>query len=209
MGCRPGPPRSGRRAASLRTASLQAFELAAAHVFKIGAVGPGRRRLIEIDGNAEAPPDFEAGLAGQHDALLQLDAGDGHERDHVCRADAGMGSLLAGQVDQLNGLARAAHRGFHDGGRLTGQGDDRAVVVGIHRPVEQAHSVHAHRGHNGLDPPGIGALGEVGNALDNWLRSLTCSTSSSPLRQSPVPRLSAQTACYFQRCIPPGSGCLR
>ena len=40
-------------------------------------------------------------------------------------------------------------------------------MIGVHRPVEKVHPLHAHRGHNGLDPPAISALREIGNALDD------------------------------------------
>ena len=113
MGCRPGPPRSGRRAESLRDRVAQPLELPAPHLFQVGAVGPRRRRLVEEDRHAEAPPDLQPRLAGQQHALLQLDAGDGHKGNHVRRADARVNSLLAGQVDQLGRLACAAHRRLH------------------------------------------------------------------------------------------------
>jgi len=67
----------------------QPLELAAAHLFDIGAVGPSGRRPVKEDRHAEASPDFLSCLAGEQRALLQFDAGDGHEGDYVGRADAG------------------------------------------------------------------------------------------------------------------------
>ena len=74
----------------------QLLKLAAADIFEIGAVGPRSRGFIEVDGNAESAPDFEARLARQQDALLQLDPGNGHEGDDVGRADAGIRRLADG-----------------------------------------------------------------------------------------------------------------
>jgi hypothetical protein len=75
--------------------------------------------------------------------------------------------LLAGQIDQLGRLACSAYRRLDHRGRFAGDGHDRAIVIGIHRQVEEEHSLHAHRSHNGLDPPDIFALGKVRNALDD------------------------------------------
>ena len=136
----------------------QPLELPAAHLFQVGPVGPRGRGFIKEHRHTEAPPDFQARLAGQQDALLQLDAGDGHKGNYVRGADARVDTLLAGQVDQFGGLACPAHRRFDHRGGLSGDGHYGAVVVRIHRPVEQAHPLHAHRGHNRLDPPGIPAL---------------------------------------------------
>ena len=82
----------------------------------------------------------------------------GHERNHIGRANARMNSLLAGQIDQLSRLAHAAHRCLDHRGRLAGNRHHRAIVVRIHRPVQQMHSIPPHGGHNRLDPPGICAL---------------------------------------------------
>ena len=82
MGCKPGPPRSGRRDGLLAHAIPKSLELAAPHVFQIGAIGPGRRSLVKENGNAEPPPDFQAGLTRQQHALLKLDPRNGDEWNH-------------------------------------------------------------------------------------------------------------------------------
>jgi hypothetical protein len=64
--------------------------------------------------------------------LLQLDAGDRHKRNHVRRANARMNSLLAGQVDQLDRLAGAAHRRLDHRRGFSGNGHHGAVVIGVH-----------------------------------------------------------------------------
>ena len=167
--------------------------MSAAHLFQVGAIGPCGRRFVKEDRHVEAAPDLQACLPGQQHALLQLDAGDRNKGNYVGRADAGMNALLAGQVDQFDGFASAAHGRLDHRSGSAGDGHHGAIVVGIHRPVEQVHSLDAHRGHNGLDPPGIRALGEVGNALDYG--PLMVSFTQSPH--------STQTSCrgsiYFQK----------
>jgi hypothetical protein len=73
--------------------------------------------------------------------------------------------FLASQVDQLDGLSHAKNRGLDDGSRRPGDGHDGAVMCRIHSPIEQAHPLHIHRGHNGFDAPGIPAFREVWHAL--------------------------------------------
>jgi hypothetical protein len=146
----------------------QAFKLTAAHVFEIGSVGARGGSFIKKYRHAEPPPNFKTGLAGEQDALFQFDAGDGHERDYVGRADARMDPLLPGQVDQLGGFSGTANRCLNHCSGLSGDGNDRAIVVRIHRPVKQMHSLDAHRGNNRLDATGIPALREIGDAFDDW-----------------------------------------
>ena len=68
-------------------------------VFEADAVGPRGGSLVEVDGDAVAPPDFETGVAGEDGALGERDAADRDERDDVGRANAGMDAALAGQVN--------------------------------------------------------------------------------------------------------------
>ena len=114
--CSSGPPTSGRRAAPsmpLRGA-LRTDHGARLRV----ARGPGGRRPpVEVDGDAEAAPDLQTGLAGEDRALGDGDACDGHEGDDVGGADARMDAVLSGEIDEFGGLAGGADRGFDDGGR--------------------------------------------------------------------------------------------
>ena len=47
----------------------QSFELAAAYVFELNAIWAGGGGSVEVDGDAVAAPDEEAGLTGEHGAL--------------------------------------------------------------------------------------------------------------------------------------------
>jgi hypothetical protein len=64
-------------------------------------------------------------------------------------------ALLAGQIDDLRRLARGAYRRFHHRGRLSGDRHHRAVMIRIHRPIQQVHAIHPHRGHNRLHTLGV------------------------------------------------------
>ena len=68
----------------------QAFKLAFADIFKIGAFGALRGSLVEIDGNFVALPDFAADFFREGHAIFDGDAFDGDEWDYVGCAHARM-----------------------------------------------------------------------------------------------------------------------
>jgi hypothetical protein len=129
----------------------EAFELPSPHLFQVGPVRTSGRSFIKENGNIETPPDFEAGLPRQERALVELDARNGNEGNYVGRADAGVDAMLPGQIDQLGCLAGTAHSGLNHRGWISGNGDNGAIVVGIHGPIEQAHAFDAHCSHDGFD----------------------------------------------------------
>src|SRR5579862_8369567 len=118
----PGTAYIGAPRGILASRLAQFLKLAAADIFEICAIRPRSRGFVEVDGDAESAPDFKAGLARQQDALLQLDPGNGHERDDVRSADAGIGALLTGEIDQLGGLPCPADGRFDHPGGLTCDG---------------------------------------------------------------------------------------
>ena len=124
----------------------EAFELAAAHVFELDAVGAGGGGSVEVDGDAVAAPDEQAGLAGEDGALGQGGSADGDEGDDVGGADAGMDAVLLGEIDEFGGFASGADGGFDDAGGRAGDGDDGTVVSRVEGPVEQAHAFDLHGG---------------------------------------------------------------
>ena len=95
----------------------KAFELAFADVFELNAIGAGGGGSVEVDGDAVAAPDEEAGLAGEHGALGEGGSADGNEGDDVGGADAGMDAVLLGEIDEFGGFACGADGGFDDAGR--------------------------------------------------------------------------------------------
>jgi hypothetical protein len=144
----------------------KAFELAAPHFFKVRPIGAGCGSFVKEDRHIEAPPDLEAGLPRQQRALLELDAGNGNEGDYVGRPDAGVDSLLASEVNEFCRFSGASDGSLNYGRGFAGDGDDGAIVIGIHGPVEEANAVDMHCGYDCLDAARVCTFGEVGNALN-------------------------------------------
>ena len=78
----------------------------------------------------------------------------------------GVRALVLGEINQLSGFAHAANCGFCDGVALAHQGDDAAVVVGIHLAVEEIDAIHFHGGDDGVNLRFVASFGKVGDALD-------------------------------------------
>ena len=158
---------SGARSGLLKNFFAQAFELAFADIFEVGALGALRRSFVEINGNAVALPDFAANFFRERDAVFDRDAFDGNERHYVGRAQARVRAGVAREVDQFGGFADAAKGRFGDGVGLAREGNHAAVVVGVAFAVEQKNAGHfAHGRHDGVDFGGIAAFGEIRNAFD-------------------------------------------
>ena len=100
------------------------------------------------------------------DAILQRDTFDRDERDHVGRAHARMRAGMLGEVNQLGGLADAADGSLGNVRRIADQGDDAAIMVGVHLAVEQINAVHLHGFQDGVDAGLVAAFREVGNTFD-------------------------------------------
>ncbi len=77
-----------------------------------------------------------------------------------------MRSRVFGQVDQFGGLANAANGGLGYIHRIAHQGDDAAVVIGVHLAVEQIDAVHFHGFDNGVDFGFVAPFREVGYTFD-------------------------------------------
>ena len=136
----------------------EAFELALADVFELDAVGTGGGCSVEVDGDAVAAPDEEAGLAGEDGAVGEGGSADGDEGDDVGGSDAGVDAVLPGEVDEFGGFACSADSGFDDTGGSAGDGDDGAVVRGVEGPVEEADAFNLHGGYDLLDLGGVGSF---------------------------------------------------
>ncbi len=142
------------------------LELAAANVFEVLPFGRGRGGFVKIDRDMEAPGDFGSDVAGHGDAVINGDAVDGDEGNHIGRAHARVRALMPGQVDQLGGLPHAANRRLLNGFGLADERDHASVVVSVHLPVEQIHAGDLHGFDDGIDLGCIAAFGEIGNAFN-------------------------------------------
>ena len=78
----------------------------------------------------------------------------------------GMRARVLGQVDQLGSFADAADRRLGDVDRIADQGNDAAVVIGIHLAVEEIDAVHLHGFKDGVDASLVAPFREVRNTFD-------------------------------------------
>src|ERR1019366_2517266 len=115
------------------------LKLAAAYVLQVGAFRPARRGFVQVDRDSQLAPDLGAQALGELHALFQGDAFDRDEGDYVGGADAGVGALLFGEIDQGDGLFHRAEGGLGYGGGGTGGRQDAAVMIGIGFAVQQDH----------------------------------------------------------------------
>jgi len=143
-----------------------ALELSAANVFEILTFGRGGGGFIEIDRNLEAAGDFGSDVAGHGDAILEGDAVNGNEGYDVGGTHARVRALVMCEVDQFRSLAGAADGGLLNGFPLANEGDDAAIVVGIHLSVKQIDAGNLHSFDNGVDFGRIAAFREIGNAFN-------------------------------------------
>jgi hypothetical protein len=149
----------------------EAFELTLTDVFEQDAIGAGGGGSVEVDGDTVTSPDEEAGLTRQDGAVCERRSADGDEWDDVGGSDARVHTVLPGQIDELCGLASGSDGGFDDAGGRAGDGDDRAVVRGIERPVEEANAFDLHSGYDLFNLGDVSAFREVGDAFDDgfWI----------------------------------------
>ncbi len=146
--------------------SADAFELAAANVLQILALGSGGGGFIQIDGNLETLGDFGSDVARHGDAVFNGHAFDRDEGYDIGCTHARMSSLMMGEVDQFGGLACAANGGFLNGLAVADESDDRAIVVGIHFAVEEIDSRNFHGGDDGVNFGRVAAFGKIRNAFN-------------------------------------------
>ena len=149
-----------------RDVCADAFELPPANVFQPLPFGGGGSRFIQINRNLIPLPDLRAHVPGHRHAVFDGDAFDGNEWHDVSRAHAGMRALVLGEVNQFRGLPYSANRCFLDGIAFPHQGDDAAIVIGIHFAVEQVDAGNLHGIDNGVNFRRIAAFGKVRNAFD-------------------------------------------
>ncbi len=105
-------------------------------------------------------------MPGHGDAVFEGDAADGDEGNDIGRPHARVRALMPREVDELGGLARAANGSFLDGFALAYQGDDAAVVIGVHLAVEEIDAGNEHGFDDGIDLGWVAAFGEIGNTFN-------------------------------------------
>jgi len=70
------------------------------------------------------------------------------------------------EVDQLGRFADAANGGFLNSLAFADEGDDAAVVVGVHLAVEEVDAGDLHCCNDGVDFGGVAAFRKIGNTFD-------------------------------------------
>jgi len=143
-----------------------AFKLAAANVLKVLALGRRGSGFVKVDRNVEALVDFGGNVARHGNTVFEGDAVDGDKRDDVGGSHARMRALMLGEVDEFGGLANSADGSFLDGFAIADQGDDAAVVIGIHLAVEEIDSGNFHGFEDGINFGGVAAFRKIGDAFD-------------------------------------------
>ena len=146
---------------------FQKREAAVADLLQARAVGAAGGGVVKIDRHAVAPPVLLAGGPGQSGALLQSDAAQGHEGDHVGRADTRMDAGVAGHVDQPRGDAGRGDSGCEDCVGGTGEGQHGTVVIGVDLQIQKQNAGHGGSGAgDGGDDAGLAPFTEIRNAFD-------------------------------------------
>ena len=147
-----------------------AFELAAANVLQILTFGRGCGGFVKIDRDLEAFRDLGSDVARHGNAVFDGDAVNRDKGNDVGGAHARVRTLMLGEVDQLGSLPYSANGGFLNGFALADQGDDAAVVVGIHLAVEKIDAGDFHGFDNGIDFGRVAAFGKIRNAFNQSAR---------------------------------------
>ena len=114
-----------------------------------------------------AGPNLLPGMTRQGDAILYRHTVNRHKGQNINGPDARMLSPLVTKIDQFRGLAHAAQGRFGYRLRLSGQGDDRPIVVRVAVQVEHRCALDAAHGRDQrLNPFVIAPLGKIRNAFD-------------------------------------------
>ena len=125
-----------------------------------------RRVLIEEHRNTQAPDAFPDSPRQRdrigHRGVAQRD--EGHD---VERADSWMNAGVPAEIDQLHGVCCERDGGIREVRRITGERQDRPMVRGVGRAVEQTDALDAadcfrERVHDRR----IASLADVWNALE-------------------------------------------
>ena len=139
----PGGPEV-RLATVLTDLDLEPFVLASAHVGQLDPIAAPRRLGVEVDRHVVGVGEPRAEEAGQLDRLVHRRIGEGHERNDVDRSDPGVFAPVLVHVDLSDRAVDESFERITDGAGRAGQGEDRAVVAGVARPVEEVNARHGH-----------------------------------------------------------------
>ena len=152
----------------LRHLGRQPLELAAADVLEVAPRGGRRGLLVQEHRDAEPVRHGVGGRARQPHAVVHRHTVNRHERHDVHGAEPWVLAAVLPEVDRREASLEQREHGRVQRGGVAGERDDRAVVRGIRRPVEQ---VYARGGGDGVDDiaddVGTPAFADVRDALND------------------------------------------
>ena len=152
---------------------LEPFVLAASDVGKLHSFGAGGRVRIEEDREVEAFRDPGAEVPRHLDGVVHRRRAERHERDDVDGTDARVLAGVAVHVDLVDRDLDEPLERVGDRIVLAGHREDRAVVAGVARPVEQEDALALLDGiRHPVDDIEAAALRYVRDGLDQHLTML-------------------------------------
>ena len=148
---------------------LDALKLPAPDILQVFAVLADGGIFVEVDRNVQSLCHAFAEPPRHLDTFLHGDARDRHKWDDIGGAHARMFALVLVEVNQLRRLGDAKVCGFfHRFGRPD-KGQDRAVVVHVGMPVQNAHSAHARDSSNDrIHHFRTAGFGKIRDAFNNF-----------------------------------------
>ena len=122
-----------------------------------------RRELaVEEDGNAGLGSDSARGREGLLPGGLVVVLVEPDNRADVEGADARMSAVLLRHIDGVDACPSAVHQRRRERAGWPAQGENRAVVNRVRVGIEERRA-GCERGRDGVDPPLVAPLGEVGD----------------------------------------------
>jgi len=135
----------------------------------VSAPGIESRLAIEIDGKVEPSSRFPSETVRRGDGIAHFRVRKRHEGNDVRRPDPRVGALVRAEVDPRKGRLCGGERRPNDVVRLSQEGEDASVVVGVAVHVRESDIPHRLDGRSdGAHRLGVSPFAEVGNAFQNF-----------------------------------------
>lgn len=140
----------------------EGFKATLANDFEAFALGTEGGGFVEVDGNLQLCPNALTELMGKDGALVERDALDGDQGNHVGGANAGVDAVMGVEIDGLTGDLNGAKGSLKDGIGVAGKGEDGAMMIDIAFLREEfGAGGGGDRLGNPLDDDGVAACTEI------------------------------------------------
>src|SRR5438552_1760927 len=144
----------------------QPLVLAVAQLAQRASFGTPRRLAVVVDGQRVARRERRPHCVRERDGHAHRGVRQGHERQNVERADAGMDAAMLAHVDLGQRRFGQRDRAGGDGGGLREEREDRAMVIGVGVDVRERDARRgAHGGRDARQARRVAALADVRHAL--------------------------------------------